>query len=118
MIDITQIVKDASQGLDELFTSDEERGKYELAMQRLNMSLAQSLIERNKAIALVSWIGRWPDYIGCILALGLLLDLIIKPCLAPFGIVIPDLNEKELMGFAGTLLGLSGIGVFKDKTKK
>lgn len=115
MFDINAVVKDAAKGLDELFTSDEERARFNLAMEKLRMSLANQLIERNKAIALVSWIGRWPDIIGCVLAAGLFIDLLLKPILAPFGVIIPDLNEKELMGFAATLLGLSGINAFGGK---
>jgi hypothetical protein len=113
MFDINAVVKDAAKGLDELFTSDEERAKLDLALEKMRVGLASQLIERNKAIALSSWIGRWPDFIGCVLALGLFVDLLLKPILAPFGVIIPDLNEKELMGFAATLLGLSGINAFK-----
>lgn len=117
-MDINAAIKDALGGLDDLFTSDEERAKYELAKQKLQMSLSEKLVERNKAVALASWIGRWPDFIGCVLALGLLVDLLIKPMLAPFGVIIPDLNERELMSFAASLLGLHGINAFaKVKSK-
>ena len=110
-----QIVKNAFDGLDDIFTSDEERAKYQLALKKLEHELNISLIERNKAVALQSWIGRWPDMIGSVLALGLIIDLILRPILALFGVILPDLNEQELMAFAGTLLGVRGIDAFAKR---
>lgn len=126
MFNFNKAIKDVFSGLDNLFTSDKERNDHaekiaaiKLKVQEMENGISHALIDRAKAIGLVSWIGRWPDMIGCILALGLFTDLVVRPYLHPFGIILPDIKEQELMGFAATLLGLKGIGAVVDvKTSK
>lgn len=49
--DINGLVDSAFSGLDELFTSDEERGKLQLAMEQLKANLSEKMLDLRKAMA-------------------------------------------------------------------
>lgn len=112
MVDINKAIKDVADGLDNLFTSDEERLKHQekivkikMQMYEMQMDLQRELLKRNTAIAKKSWIGRWPEMLAMVGVGALLLDLVIRPILAHFGIHFIDIDESKIIAMLFKLLG-------------
>jgi hypothetical protein len=113
LIDFNKAIKDIADGLDNLFTSDAERLKYQeklvlikMKMYEMQMDLQRDLIKRNTEIAKKSWLGRWPEMLAVVGVVALAADLILRPILAHYGIHFIDIDESKIIGMLFKLLGL------------
>lgn len=113
MIDVNKAIEDIAKGLDELFTSDEERLKYrdklmqiKLQMYQMQMDIQRDLIKRNTEIAKKSWIGRWPEILAIVGIVILVVDIPLRAILAMYGIHFADIDESKIIGLLLKLIGL------------
>jgi hypothetical protein len=122
------IVEGLTKGLDELFTSDEEReaAKLKLAtlMQQPHMLQAVANIEGAKHRSI--FVAGWRPAIGWVAALGLGYQFLILPfaglinAYAKLPAELPSLQGDQLMTLVLSLLGLGGLRTFekvKGQTK-
>ena len=122
------IVAGLANGLDELFTSDEEResAKLKLAtlMQQPHMLQAVANIEGAKHRSI--FVAGWRPAIGWVAALGLGYEFLVKPFAGLINAYLtlpaelPSLAGDQLMTLVLSLLGLGGLRTFekvKGQTK-
>lgn len=114
MLNINKAIEDIAKGLDNLFTSDDERAqaqeklfKIKLQIYQLEMDLQHELLKRNTEIAKQSWIGRWPEILAIIGCFALFVDLLLRPILAAYGIHFIDIDESKIVAMLMKLLGVS-----------
>lgn len=112
-MDINKAIEDIAKGLDSLFTSDEERLKYQdklmrvkLELYQMELDLSRELVNRNTEIAKKSWLGRWPEMLAIVGVVALFVDLILRPILAHYGIHFIDIDESKIIAMLFKLLGL------------
>ena len=115
------IVAGLAGGLDELFTSDEEReaAKLKLAtlMQQPHMLQAVANIEGAKHRSI--FVAGWRPAIGWVAALGLGYQFLILPfaglinAYAQLPAELPSLQGDQLMTLVLSLLGLGGMRTFE-----
>ena len=115
------IVDGLAKGLDDLFTSDEEReaAKLKLAtlMQQPHMLQAVANIEGAKHRSI--FVAGWRPAIGWIAALGLGYQFLILPfaglinAYAQLPAELPNLAGEQLMTLVLSLLGLGGMRTFE-----
>jgi hypothetical protein len=115
------IVEGLTKGLDELFTSDEEReaAKLKLAtlMQQPHMLQAVANIEGAKHRSI--FVAGWRPAIGWVAALGLGYQFLILPfaglinAYAKLPTELPSLQGDQLMTLVLSLLGLGGMRTFE-----
>lgn len=115
------IVDGLAKGLDELFTSDEEReaAKLKLAtlMQQPHMLQAVANIEGAKHRSV--FVAGWRPAIGWVAALGLGYQFLILPFAGLINAYLklpaelPQLQAEQLMTLVLSLLGLGGMRTFE-----
>ena len=115
------IVEGLTKGLDELFTSDEEReaAKLKLAtlMQQPHMLQAVANIEGAKHRSI--FVAGWRPAIGWVAALGFGYQFLILPfaglinAYAQLPAELPNLAGEQLMTLVLSLLGLGGMHTFE-----
>ena len=115
------IVDGLAKGLDDLFTSDEEReaAKLKLAtlMQQPHMLQAVANIEGAKHRSI--FVAGWRPAIGWVAALGLGYQFLILPfaglinAYAKLPTELPSLQGDQLMTLVLSLLGLGGMRTFE-----
>ena len=115
------IVDELAKGLDDLFTSDEEReaAKLKLAtlMQQPHMLQAVANIEGAKHRSI--FVAGWRPAIGWVAALGLGYQFLILPfaglinAYAQLPAELPNLAGEQLMTLVLSLLGLGGMHTFE-----
>ena len=115
------IVDGLAKGLDELFTSEEEReaAKLKLAtlMQQPHMLQAVANIEGAKHRSI--FVAGWRPAIGWVAALGLGYQFLILPfaglinAYAKLPVELPSLAAEQLMTLVLSLLGLGGMRTFE-----
>ena len=115
------IVDGLAKGLDELFTSDEEReaAKLKLAtlMQQPHMLQAVANIEGAKHRSV--FVAGWRPAIGWVAALGLGYQFLVLPfaglinAYAKLPAELPQLQAEQLMTLVLSLLGLVGMRTFE-----
>ena len=115
------IVDGLAKGLDELFTSEEEReaAKLKLAtlMQQPHMLQAVANIEGAKHRSI--FVAGWRPCIGWVAALGLGYQFLILPfaglinAYAKLPVELPSLAAEQLMTLVLSLLGLGGMRTFE-----
>ena len=115
------IVDGLAKGLDELFTSEEEReaAKLKLAtlMQQPHMLQAVANIEDAKHRSI--FVAGWRPAIGWVAALGLGYQFLILPfaglinAYAKLPVELPSLAAEQLMSLVMALLGLGGMRTFE-----
>tara|TARA_B100000795_G_scaffold261523_1_gene238389 strand:+ start:271 stop:663 length:393 start_codon:yes stop_codon:yes gene_type:complete len=115
------IVDGLAKGLDELFTSDEERkaAKLKLAalMQQPHILQAVANIEGAKHRSI--FVAGWRPAIGWVAALGLGYQFLILPfaglinAYAELPAELPSLQGDQLMTLVLSLLGLGGMRTFE-----
>jgi len=115
------IVDGLAKGLDDLFTSDEEReaAKLKLAtlMQQPHMLQAVANIEGAKHRSI--FVAGWRPAIGWVAALGLGYQFLILPfaslinAYAQLPAELPTLAGEQLMTLVLSLLGLGGMRTFE-----
>ena len=115
------IVDGLAKGLDELFTSDEEReaAKLKLAtlMQQPHILQAAANIEGAKHRSV--FVAGWRPAIGWVAALGLGYQFLVLPfaglinAYAKLPVELPSLAAEQLMSLVMALLGLGGMRTFE-----
>ena len=115
------IVDGLAKGLDELFTSDEEReaAKLKLAtlMQQPHMLQAVANIEGAKHRSV--FVAGWRPAIGWVAALGLGYQFLVLPFAGLINVYLklpaelPQLQAEQLMTLVLSLLGLGGMRTFE-----
>ncbi len=116
------IVEGLTKGLDELFTSDEEREAAKLKklatlMQQPHMLQAVANIEGAKHRSI--FVAGWRPAIGWVAALGLGYQFLILPfaglinAYAKLPTELPSLQGDQLMTLVLSLLGLGGMRTFE-----
>jgi len=115
------IVDGLAKGLDELFTSEEEReaAKLKLAtlMQQPHMLQAVANIEGAKHRSI--FVAGWRPAIGWVAALGLGYQFLILPFAGLINAYLklpaelPELQAEQLMTLVLSLLGLGGMRTFE-----
>lgn len=112
-MNIEKTINDVFDGLDKLFTSDEERMRHseqlfqlKLELYKLQSEIQQALIQRNEKIAKKSWLGRWPEILAIVGCAALFVDLVARPILAHYGIHFIDIDESVIIKMLFKLLGL------------
>ena len=89
-----------------------ERHAQELAKQQIQVNKV------NEAEAKGNWFqSSWRPLIGWICGLSLMMNYMISPICAGFGIIIPQADMSVMMPLLFGLLGISGLRSF-DKYKK
>ena len=115
------IVEGLASGLDELFTSDEEREAAKLKlmtlMQQPHILQAAANIEGAKHRSV--FVAGWRPAIGWIAACGLAYEFLILPfpslinAYAELPAELPHLQSEQLMSLVMALLGLGGMRSFE-----
>ena len=118
---IGSIVAGLAGGLDELFTSDEERetAKLKLAtlMQQPHILQAVANIEGAKHRSV--FVAGWRPAIGWVAALGLAYQFLVLPfaglinAYLELPTALPNLESDQLMTLVLALLGLGGMRTFE-----
>ena len=110
-------------GLLDKFIEDKDQ-KNKLAHDIATMSerhaqeLAKQQIQVNKEEEKGNWFqSSWRPLIGWICGLSLMMNYMISPICAGFGIIIPQADMSVMMPLLFGLLGISGLRSF-DKYKK
>ena len=110
-------------GLLDKFIEDKDQ-KNKLAHDIATMSerhaqeLAKQQIQVNKEEAKGNWFqSSWRPLIGWICGLSLMMNYMISPICAGFGIIIPQADMSVMMPLLFGMLGIAGMRSY-DKTKK
>lgn len=108
-------------GLDDLFTSDEERAeakfRMEKELQRPHILQAMTNIEEAKHRSV--WVAGWRPAIGWVAATGLAYQFLILPFAGLINsflstpVELPAIQAAELMTLTLSLLGLGGLRTYE-----
>ena len=121
IVGVDAIAEAVFGGLDELFTSDEERAKAKLALtaelQKPHIMQAMTNLEEAKHSSV--FVAGWRPALGWICATGIGYSFIIQPLavlvatLTGYTGPFPDLDTGVLIGLVTTLLGVAGLRTFE-----
>jgi len=114
-------------GLDDLFTSDQERAEAELRLRSLMMQphILQAATTLKEAQHPSVWVSGWRPGLGWMCVAGLGYQLVARPLMATalviadplvaadLAVTLPELNGETLMALVTTLLGLGGARTFE-----
>jgi len=103
----------ATQLLDKVIPDADEKNRiaFELSTlaERHAQELAKGQLEINKAEAKGNWFqSSWRPLAGYVCVLGLMVNFLIAPIAAGFGVTIPQADAGVMMPLLLGLLGLSG----------
>ena len=115
------IVEGLATGLDELFTSDEEREAAKLKLQTLMQQphILQAVANIEGAKHRSIFVAGWRPAIGWVAALGLGYQYLVLPFAGLINAYLklpaelPDLESDQLMTLVLALLGLGGMRTFE-----
>jgi len=115
------IVEGLATGLDELFTSDEEREAAKLKLQTLMQQphILQAVANIEGAKHRSVFVAGWRPAIGWVAALGLAYQYLVLPFAGLINAYLklpaelPDLESDQLMTLVLALLGLGGMRTFE-----
>jgi len=118
---IGSIVAGLAGGLDELFTSDEEREAAKLKLQTLMQQphILQAVANIEGAKHRSIFVAGWRPAIGWVAALGLGYQYLVLPFAGLINAYLklpaelPDLESDQLMTLVLALLGLGGMRTFE-----
>lgn len=121
MFDIAGIVKEAGAIFDNLFTSDEERAKAQIALKELEqrLPLAQLAVNTQEAQHRSIFVAGWRPFIGWICGIGLLYDFLLRPLTNGFLTIfkiqgaMPGLDTAALISLLLGMLGLGGLRTYE-----
>lgn len=118
MIDVGSIISGVTNGLDKLFTSDQERLEAKITLETLKQQpyLMQAVINQAEASNKNIFVAGWRPACGWICAFALAFEYLLRPIAVSFGAHIPDINSGELMTLLLGMLGLGGLRTY-DKLK-
>ena len=129
-IDVGSAVKGLFEGFDSLFTSDEERGQLQLAVEqlvhdRLNMQAKTNQEEAKHPSVFVSG---WRPFLGWVCGVGIGFQFVARPILQwvndivsvitgnPQMPALPSLDVEQLISLVVAMLGIAGYRSY-EKTK-
>lgn len=123
-VDVGKAVDGIFNGLDKLFTSDDERENAKRLMQVIKDKphLLQGEITLQEAKHRSVFVAGWRPAIGWVCATGLCYHFLVLPfagLISAFwrpDVVLPTLDVSELMTLVLSLLGLGGLRTFEKKT--
>jgi len=118
------IVEGLANGLDELFTSEEERAAAKLKLQALMQQphILQAVANIEGAKHRSIFVAGWRPAIGWIAALGLAYQYLVLPfatlinAYLPLPAELPNLQGEQLLTLVMALLGLGGMRTFEKYT--
>ena len=117
LVDIGGAVGAVMQGLDGLFTNDEERAAGELKVQKLFMQphVLQAMANLQEAKHPSVFVSGWRPALGWVCVMGLGWTFIVRPIGMWVGFLLghdlsdaPELQTEAIMGLVLALLGLAG----------
>ena len=119
---IASLLPVASKLLDKFIVDKDQKEKlaHEIATmaEKHAQELALAQIKVNQEEAKGNWFqSSWRPLIGWICGLSLMINYMVSPILAGFGIVIPQADMSVMMPLLFGMLGISGMRSF-DKMKK
>ena len=86
--------------------------------EKHSQALALQQIKVNQEEAKGNWFqSSWRPLIGCVCGLSLMINYMISPICAGFGIIIPQADMSVMMPLMFGMLGISGMRSY-DKMKK
>ena len=108
--------------LDKVIPDADERNRlaHEIATmgERHAQDLAMAQIEVNKADAKGNWFqSSWRPSTAWVCVVGFLVNFLISPLAAPFGIIVPQADTSTMLPVLMGMLGLGGLRSF-EKVKK
>jgi len=108
--------------LDKVIPDADERNRlaHEIATmgERHAQDLAMAQIEVNKADAKGNWFqSSWRPATAWVCVIGFLVNFLISPLSAPFGIIVPQADTSTMLPVLMGMLGLGGLRSF-EKVKK
>lgn len=108
--------------LDKVIPDADERNRlaHEIATmgERHAQDLAMAQIEVNKADAKGNWFqSSWRPATAWVCVVGFLVNFLISPLAAPFGIIVPQADTSTMLPVLMGMLGLGGLRSF-EKVKK
>lgn len=118
MIDIGSLVSGVANGLDKLFTSDQERAEAKITLERLRQQphLVQAMINIEEAKHKNLFVAGWRPFCGWVCGLSLAYEFLVRPILLACGLPMVNINSSELIPLLLGMLGLGGMRSF-DKLK-
>ena len=110
---LTSLIGPATELLDKVIADKDEKNRiaFELSTmaERHAQELAKGQLEINKAEARGNWFqSSWRPLAGYTCVLGLMVNFLIAPIAAGFGVAIPQADAGVMMPLLLGLLGLSG----------
>jgi len=110
---LTSLIGPATELLDKVIADKDEKNRiaFELSTmaERHAQELAKGQLEINKAEAKGNWFqSSWRPLAGYTCVLGLMVNFLIAPIAAGFGVAIPQADSGVMMPLLLGLLGLSG----------
>ena len=110
---LTSLIGPATELLDKVIADKDEKNRiaFELSTmaERHAQELAKGQLEINKAEARGNWFqSSWRPLAGYTCVLGLMVNFLIAPIAAGFGVAIPQADSGVMMPLLLGLLGLSG----------
>tara|TARA_R100001460_G_C3468606_1_gene166882 strand:+ start:140 stop:517 length:378 start_codon:yes stop_codon:yes gene_type:complete len=110
---LTSLIGPATELLDKVIADKDEKNRiaFELSTmaERHAQELAKGQLEINKAEAKGNWFqSSWRPLAGYTCVLGLMVNFLIAPIAAGFGVTIPQADAGVMMPLLLGLLGLSG----------
>jgi len=110
---LTSLIGPATELLDKVIADKDEKNRiaFELSTmaERHAQELAKGQLEINRAEAKGNWFqSSWRPLAGYTCVLGLMVNFLIAPIAAGFGVAIPQADAGVMMPLLLGLLGLSG----------
>jgi len=119
---LSALIGPVSGLLDKVIPDADERNRlaHEIATmgERHAQDLAMAQIEVNKADAKGNWFqSSWRPATAWVCVVGFLVNFLISPLAAPFGIIVPQADTSTMLPVLMGMLGLGGLRSF-EKVKK
>ena len=119
---IASLLPVASKLLDKFIPDADEKNRLAHEISTMAEKHAQQLaleqIKVNQEEAKGNWFqSSWRPLIGWICGLSLMINYMVSPILAGFGIIIPQADLSVMMPLLFGMLGIAGMRSY-DKTKK
>lgn len=119
---LSALIGPVSGLLDKVIPDADERNRlaHEIATmgERHAQDIAMAQIEVNKADAKGNWFqSSWRPATAWVCVVGFLVNFLISPLAAPFGIIVPQADTSTMLPVLMGMLGLGGLRSF-EKVKK
>lgn len=117
----TGIAEGVMNGLDDLFTSDEEKAVAKFRMEKMLQQphILQAMTNIEEAKHRSAFVAGWRPAIGWVAAIGLAYQFLVLPfaglinSFTALPVELPAIQAAELMTLTLSLLGLGGLRTFE-----